>query len=97
MHAERLHPGLLGDEIDEVVQRHELIAADDVRAADRRWRLAREAHAVDQIVDVHHAEECFAVSENREASMGDAAEHLEESAIARTIHGSGPHDRERHA
>ena len=77
--------GLARDQRGQLVQRRHLGAGEDVGAARGARHLAAQAEALDEVVDVRQVVEDPAVAENDESSSRDAAEQLQQAAIAGTI------------
>ena len=87
-------PATLATMRDQLVQRRDLAAGQDVGAVRGRRVLAAQPKAFDEIVDVGQMVVDLAAAERDPAAPRDAAKQLQQPAIAGTVDAAGPRDRD---
>ncbi len=84
---------LLCDERNQLLERGVARSGEDVGASLRAGHRAAQPEAFDQIVDVRQVVEGASRTQHREVSAREAAEHLEEARVSRTVDPDRPrHD-----
>ncbi len=88
----RWHPSDLGSEIDDLPERRDLGARDDVRPAGGGRHRGAQPQAFADVVDVRQVVRDAAGTEQHEAPLRDLAEQFEQAAIARAVDSRRPRD-----